>query len=88
MSGQDWAPYVAIFLGVALVIWRLDRLGKKIEAVRDNLLLELGNAETQSEVLREREWEKKERMKEACQFWIFWAIVSLAGILWYFVSHR
>ncbi len=55
MSGQDWAPYVVIFLGVALVIWRLDRLGKQIEAVRDNLLLELGNAETQSEVLRERE---------------------------------
>ena len=83
MSGQDWAPYVVIFLGVALVIWRLDRLGKQIEAVRDNLLLELGNAETQSEVLREREWEKKERMKEARQFWIFWAIASLAGILWY-----
>jgi hypothetical protein len=48
-------------------MWCLDRLGKQIEAVRDNLLLELGNAETQSEVLRERELKRKERKKEARQ---------------------
>jgi len=54
MSGQEWTPYVVIFAMAALVMWRLDRLGKQVEAVRDHLLLELGNEETKSETSRAR----------------------------------
>jgi hypothetical protein len=35
MSAQDWTTFVVIFGVAALVMWRLDRLGKQIEAVRD-----------------------------------------------------
>jgi hypothetical protein len=88
MNGQDWMAYIPMYVVAALILWRLDRLGKQLEAVRDLLLLELGNEETKSDVLQQREWEKKERKKEARQFWIFWAIVSLAGIIWYMVTHH
>jgi type VI protein secretion system component VasF len=88
MSGQDWAPYVIIFGVAALVMWRLDRLGKQLEAVRDHLLVELGNEETASETLRSREWEKNERKKERRQFWIFWGVVLLAVVIWYAVSQH
>jgi hypothetical protein len=90
MSNQDWTPYVLIFLGVGLVVWRLDRLGKQIEAVRDNLLLELGNAETQSEVLREREWEKKSERKRRDSFgysgrssaWLELFVLRQPSLIW------
>jgi hypothetical protein len=72
MSGQDW-PYV-IFGVAALVMWRLDRLGKQIEAARDYLLVELGNEETKSETLRSREWEKAERKKRGGSFGCFGAL--------------
>jgi len=88
MSGQDWAPYIIIFGVATLVLWRLDRLGKQLEAVRDHLLVELGNEETASETLRSREWEKRERKKERRQFWIFWGVVLLAVVIWYAVSQH
>ena len=88
MSGQEWTAYVVIFAVAALVMWRLDRLGKQVEAVRDHLLLELGNEETKSETSRAREWEKNERTKERRQFWIFWCIVALAALVWYAISQR
>jgi hypothetical protein len=88
MSGQDWPPYVIVLLLAGLIMWRLDRLGKQLEAVRDHLLIELGSEETRSEVLQEREWEKKERRKERRQFWAFWGIVGLAAIIWYAASRH
>jgi hypothetical protein len=84
MSHQDWV----IFLLVFYFIWRLDRLGKQIEAVRDNLLIELGNEETRTEVLQDHEWEKKERSKERRHFWIFSGVIVLAPIVWYAVSRQ
>ena len=88
MSSQDWTPYVVVMLLAGLIVWRLDRLGKQIEAVRDHLLVELGNEETRTEVLQDREWEKKERRKERRQFWVFWGVVGLAAIVWYAISQR
>jgi hypothetical protein len=85
MTGQD---YLGILLIAALFWWRLDRIGKQLEAVRDHLLLELGNEETKSEVLQDREWEKKERKRDARQFWIFWTIFGVAALIWYGVIHR
>jgi hypothetical protein len=85
MSSQDWIPIVVL---VGFVMWRLDRLGKQIEAVRDHLLIELGNEETRTEVLQDREWEKKERRKANLQFWTFWGIVGLAAFIWYAVLRQ
>lgn len=88
MSTQDWTPYVLIFLVAALILWRLDRLGKQLEAVRDLLLLELGNEETKSEILQQRAWDKEERKKSARQFWIFWGVVCAAAVIWHAIIHR
>jgi type VI protein secretion system component VasF len=85
MSAQDWT---VIFCVAALIMWRLDRLGKQIEAVRDYLLVELGNAETKSEALRSRDWEKAERKKERRQFWMLWGVATLAAAIWYAVTQR
>jgi hypothetical protein len=63
MSAQDWTTFVVIFGVAALVMWRLDRLGKQIEAVRDQLLFELGNEDVKSETLRSREWDTNERKR-------------------------
>jgi hypothetical protein len=86
MSSYDLTPYVLI--GLVFIVWRLDRLGKQLQAVRDHLLIELGNEETRSETLRDREWEKKERKKEARQFWTFWGAGGLAVIIWYAISQH
>src|SRR5262245_30515549 len=72
---------VVVFLVAALLMWRLDRLSKQLEAVRDLLLVELGNEETKNETLQAIEWEKKERRKEQRQFWIFWGVVTISSRL-------
>jgi len=83
MSGHDLMPYVLI--GLVFIIWRLDRIGKQLQAVRDHLLIDLGNEEVRAETLRDREWEKKQRRKDSLQSWAFWGIVGLAVIIWYAV---
>jgi len=62
MSGQEWAPYVVIFAVAALVMWRLDRLGKS----KRSAIICFSNSEMrkQSPKHRAREWEENERTKE------------------------
>lgn len=86
MSEREWVVVVLLLAG--LIMWRLDRLGKQIQAVRDHLLIELGNEETRTEVLKDREWEEKDRKKERRQFLMFWGVVGLAAFIWYAVSQR
>jgi hypothetical protein len=59
---------IFIFLVAALLIWRIDRLSKQVQAVRDHLLIELGSEETKDETLRAIEWEKKSAGKSGVNF--------------------
>jgi hypothetical protein len=52
---QDWTLYVFLFVLAAMIMLRLDRLGKQIEAVHHSILLEVPlDEEARAELTRER----------------------------------
>jgi TRAP-type C4-dicarboxylate transport system permease small subunit len=84
---NDWTLYVLLFVFAAIILQRLERLGKQIEAVHDSILLEITDEQGRAELLRERQWTKKQAAKEARQFWIFWSVVAAAALVWFAVKH-
>jgi hypothetical protein len=71
-------------------MWRLDRLGKQLEAVCAVLQVEmaelLGNENRVNEILKERRQEHAERKKANRQFWITWGFIGAGARL--VVVHR
>jgi hypothetical protein len=83
MRALDLTPYLNLLVVTILwyLGWRVDQLGKQIETVRNDLLIELGNEETRTRVLREQDREKGARKRETRFFWQFWTIVGLAVLI-------
>ena len=59
--GSDWAIYVFVFLIAALVMARLDRLGKQLEAVCVSIRADVARTEDdRTEILNDWKEDKKE----------------------------
>jgi hypothetical protein len=84
---NDWTIYVII--GAAfMVLARLDRLAKQLEAVNADIKAELAPNELRArEILSEWREAKQEAAKEARQFWIFWGIVAVLVVGWTIMRH-
>jgi hypothetical protein len=87
MSDEHWTVF--IIFGVAMVIMaRLDRLGKQLEAVCAQVMSTLARTQDERDgILREWRENKHQEAKDARQFWIFWSIVGVAAVGWYALAH-
>jgi hypothetical protein len=84
---NDWTIYVII--GAAfMVLARLDRLAKQVEAVNADIKAELAPNELRArEILSEWREARQEAAKETRQFWIFWGIVAVLVVGWTIMRH-
>ena len=84
---NDWTIYVII--GAAfMVLARLDRLAKQLEAVNADIKAELAPNELRArEILSEWREARQEAAKEARRFWIFWGIVAVLVVGWTIMRH-
>jgi hypothetical protein len=80
---NDWAVYIFVFVMAAIVMARLDRLGKQLEAVCVSIRVDVARTEEErEEILSGWKQGKKEAAKDARQFWIFWGIIGAAALAW------
>ena len=80
MGISDTQLTLGIIIGVASVLMlRLDRLGKQLEAVSAMIRADLARTEEgRSEILQEWKETTKQAAKEERQFWLFWFVVIAA----------
>jgi hypothetical protein len=91
MSKADLYLLVAGFVFFWLV-WRLERLGKQLEAVSHLLQMEMaeliGNEERANELREEWRQDRAERKKENRQMWITWGVIGAAALAWWWFTAR
>lgn len=84
---NDWSIYVLIFAIASIVLARMDRLGKQLEAVCASIRADLARTEDgRDAVMREWQQSKKDQAKDARQFWIFWRAIGVATLVWNMVA--
>ena len=86
---EHWTLYLLIMIagGLVLIMGRLERLGKQVEAVMMNILHELElDPDRKKEIMREWKDGQKQQAKDARQFWIFWAVIGALALGWAFFS--
>ncbi|XSC42000.1 hypothetical protein ACF1BQ_025575 [Bradyrhizobium sp. RDT10] len=88
MSDERWMIFVVVGVLTAMIMARLDRLGKQIEAVSVMIRSDLARSgEERDEVIQEWNDNKQQAAKDARQFWAFWGIVGAAALGWYLFAH-
>ena len=86
MTDNSWILY-GLIAAVGLLWWRMDKLGRQLEAVHNSLLIELApTREQREEFLNERRWLKEQEKKEQKQFWITWGVIGIVVILGWVLS--
>jgi hypothetical protein len=87
MTNEDWT-IITIIVVAALIMARLDRLGKQLEAVCRVIRSDVARTPEERDDIR-REWKEnqQEAAKAARQFWTFWSIVGAGGLGWYVFTH-
>jgi len=82
---DEMALIIFIFLAV---MWRLDRLGKQLEAVCTNIKVELTPDHERKRELT-NEWKESTgwQNKDARQSFIFWGVVIAGLIAGWFIRH-
>jgi hypothetical protein len=87
--GNDWAIYIFVFIMAAIVMARLDRLGRQLEAVSADIRADVARTEDERmEILSEWKEAQKQAAKDNRQFWIFWGIVAAVAVIWAMITHR
>jgi hypothetical protein len=75
-----WTVYLLVFRSVAMVLVRLDQLGKQLEAVCADIKKELVHGpERKEEILRKWLESRKSQGKEPRRFWMVWGVIGIAG---------
>ncbi len=88
MSDEHWVISTFIFVMAMLIVARLDRLGKQLEAVSALIRSDVARTpEERDDIMREWRENKKQEAKAARQFWTFWSIVGAAALGWYAFTH-
>jgi hypothetical protein len=86
--GSDWGLYIFIFVIGTILMSRLDRLGKQIEAVCVSIRADVARTEDdRNEILGDWNQAKKDASREKRQFWIVWAIIAAAALAWALSPH-
>jgi hypothetical protein len=81
--GNDWPIYIFVFAIAAVLLARMDRLGKQLEAVSAMIRADLARTEDdRSEIMSNWKQSQKDQAKEARQFWILWGVVGVAALIW------
>jgi gas vesicle protein len=81
--GNDWPIYIFVFAIAAVLLARMDRLGKQLEAVSAMIRSDLARTEDdRSEIMSDWKQSQKDQAKDSRQFWIFWGVVCVAGLVW------
>jgi hypothetical protein len=82
MSGNVWPWLVLVYVWTLMLMGRLDRLGKQMEAVFFRLAMEIARTEDRRDELRD-EWNDiyKQAAKERRQFWWFWGIIGAVTLV-------
>jgi hypothetical protein len=86
---ENWTLGIIIGIG-AMLMYRLDRLGKQLEAVNAMIRADFARTEeARHEILQEWRENKKQAAKDERQFWLFWFVVIAAVGLYfnYFRAH-
>ena len=87
---KNWTIYLLIAIAgwVILVMARLDRLGKQLEAVSASIKHDLEpDADRKKEIMREWKESEKQQAKDARVFWISRAVIwGAAALGWAFFS--
>jgi hypothetical protein len=87
--GNDWGVYIFVFIMAAIVMARLDRLGRQLEAVSADIRADVARTEDERmEILNEWKEAQKQAAKDNRQFWIFWGIVGAVAVIWAMITHR
>jgi hypothetical protein len=82
---ERWGTYLAIYIAMWVVMARLERLGKQLEAVASVVREEIATAaERKQEIRDEWRYNKAQEAKDARGFWTFWGIVGAMGLLVWF----
>ena len=86
MSQVEW-----IYLHAAFAFWwRLERLGKQLEAVshlvRQEMAELLGNEDRVEELLEEWRQDRVEQKKANRQFLITWGVVGAGALAWWWYT--
>ncbi len=83
---------ILLVIAFGYVLWRLDRIGRQIEAVSADIKVEvaelLGNEERASETLREWKENKQQATKDTRQMLIFWGVIAALYIGWQIIKGR
>lgn len=88
MSDEHWMIFVVVGVLAAMIMARLNRLGKQLEAVSALIRSDLARSEDErDEIIAEWKDNKQQAAKDARQFWLFWAIVGAAALGWYVFAH-
>jgi hypothetical protein len=88
MTDEQWTFIFIIFVGVMLIMARLDRLGRQLEAVSALIRSDVARTqEERDEVMRDWKENKQQEAKDVRQFWTFWSIVGAGVLGWYVFTH-
>jgi hypothetical protein len=85
---MSWTLFALVAVPVFIVMMRLDRLGKQIEAVCHLIQLEIAenNPDRKHQLLSDSRQEHEQTKKDTRQFWMFWgglvAFVLVGGVFW------
>jgi hypothetical protein len=89
-TSKEWTYFIIAGFAAFWLMWRLDRLGKQLEAVCAVLQVEmaelLGNEDRVNEILKERRQEHAERKKANRQFWITWGVIGAGALAWWWFT--
>jgi type VI protein secretion system component VasK len=86
---ENWTLGIIIGMG-AMLMHRLDRLGKQLEAVNAMIRADVARTEEErDEILQEWRENKKQAAKDERQFWVFWfVVIGAVGLYFnYFRAH-
>jgi hypothetical protein len=90
MSKTDWGYLLAGGFVVWWFAWRLERLGKQLEAVSYLVRVEMaelvGNEDHARELLEERRQDQAEEKKANRQFWITWGVIGAGAFAWWWFT--
>jgi hypothetical protein len=87
--GTGWDVYILVFIMAVVVMARLDRLGKQIEAVHVSIKADLARTDDdRQEIIDNWKENRTQEAKDQRMFWLFWGFVAAAVAFgFYFVKH-
>ena len=86
---NNWEVFILVAGVLLIVMVRLDRLGKQLEAVCHYIIYELTpDNDRKRELMDLRRETLKEEAKEKRQFWLFWGIIGALALIWAIYSGK